>query len=149
MYKRQLLSIVLTVVTLVLTAERRLLSVVIFVVFVAPVLLTVLRLVLTVVTLVLTPERRLLSVIMAEERYMIEPLLIVPANRVPILRLLNEPVPALIFVVFISPVVAVPALIELKVPPAVVNDPIDPLLIVPANRKPTLRLLKNPVVALK
>jgi hypothetical protein len=53
------------------------------------------------------------------------------------------------FVVFIIPVVNIPALIELKAPPAVIKDPIEPLLIVPANREPTFRLLNIPVVALK
>ena len=135
---------VLIVVTLVLTAESKLLSVVKFVVFVAPVLLTVLRLVLIVVTLVLTAERRLLTETMAEERLTIEPLLIVPANNVPTVRLLKEPVPALIFLVFTVPAVTVPALIELKVPPAVVKVPIEPLLIDVANNDPTFKLLKEP-----
>ena len=79
----------------------------------------------------------------------IEPLLIVPANNDPTIRLLKEPVPALRFTVFINPAVTVPALIELNAPPAVVKDPIEPLLIVPANNDPTVRLLNIPVVALK
>ena len=79
----------------------------------------------------------------------IEPLLIVPANNVPTVRLLNVPVPELRFTVFSIPVVTVPALIELNAPAAVNNEPIEPLLIVPANREPTFRLLNIPVVALK
>ena len=74
----------------------------------------------------------------------IEPLLIVPANNDPTFKLLKEPVPALIFLVFTIPPVTVPALIELKVPPAVVKEPIEPLLIVPANNDPTFKLLKEP-----
>ena len=79
----------------------------------------------------------------------IEPLLIVAANNVPTVRLLNVPFPALMFAVFKIPVVTVPVLIELNVPPAVVKEPIDPLLIVAANNVPTVRLLNIPVVALK
>ena len=119
-----------------LTSESKLLSVVIFVVFVAPVLLTVLRLVLIVVTLVLTAKRRLLTETIAEERILRLPLLIVSANNVPTVTLLKEPDPVLIFPVFIVPVVTVPALIELNAPAAVNNDPIEPLLIVPANNAP-------------
>ena len=79
----------------------------------------------------------------------IEPLLIVPANNDPTLRLLKVPTPLLKIVVFSILVVTVPALIELNAPPAVVKDPIEPLLIVPANNDPTVRLLNIPVVALK
>ena len=79
----------------------------------------------------------------------IEPLLIVPANNDPTVRLLNVPVPPLMFAVFNIPAVTVPALIELNAPAAVNNEPIEPLLIVPANREPTFRLLNIPVVALK
>ena len=77
----------------------------------------------------------------------IEPLLIEAANNDPTFKLLKEPVPALIFLVLTIPAVTVPALIELKVPPAVVKEPIEPLLIVPANNDPTFKLLKEPVPA--
>ena len=65
------------------------------------------------------------------------------------MRLLNVPMPLLKFAVFINPAVSVPALIELNAPPAVVKEPIDPLLIVAANNVPTVRLLNVPVPALK
>ena len=79
----------------------------------------------------------------------IEPLLIVPANNDPTLRLLKVPTPLLKIVVFSILVVTVPALIELNSPAAVNNEPIEPLLIDVANNDPTVRLLNVPVVALK
>ena len=65
------------------------------------------------------------------------------------MRLLKVPTPLLKFAVFINPAVSVPALIELNAPAAVNNEPIEPLLIVPANNVPTVRLLNVPVPALK
>ena len=79
----------------------------------------------------------------------IEPLLMEPAKSVPTVKLLNEPVPALRFVVFIEPDATIPALIELNAPAAVNSEPIEPLLIEPANRVPIVKELAVPTATLK
>lgn len=63
----------------------------------------------------------------------------------PTVRELTVIEPALRDVIFAIPAVAIQALIELNAPPAVVRDPIEPLLIEAANSVPTVKLLKEPV----
>ena len=127
--------------TLLLTVFRLVLIVVAFVLTALTRLLTVLRFVLIDVAFVLTAFSRLLIVVMfvvfvkpelliltiADESATKLPLLIVPANKVPIVKLLAVPT----FVVN-KLIPTVPALIELKAPAAVNIFPIEPLLIVPA-----------------
>ena len=75
--------------------------------------------------------------------------LIVLVNVFPIVKELATIDPVLRDIIFAIPIVPVPALIELNAPPAVVKEPIDPLLMDAANNEPTVKLLNVPVPALR
>ena len=69
------------------------------------------------------------------------PLLIVAAYRIPTVKLLATPAPVLNKDVFNPLITAVPALIELNVPASVKREPIEPLLMDPAKRRPIVNVL--------
>ena len=120
------------------------LTVVILVVFETPALLTVVRLLLTVVIFVALLTPALLTATKAEESDTSVPLLIVAAYSIPTVKLLAVPAPVLNNAVVSPLIAAVPALIELNVPASVKSDPIEPLLIDPAKRRPIVNVLVKP-----
>ena len=133
------------------TARRKLvvlLTVVILVVFETTELLTVVRLLLTVVIFpeLVTPV--LLTETKAEESEISDPLLIVAAYSIPTVKLLAVPAPVLNNAVFSILNPAVPTLIELNVPASVKSEPIEPLLIDPARRRPIVNVLTKPKAVL-
>ena len=71
------------------------------------------------------------------------------AKMLPIVKLLAVPAAVLKRRAFRILILAVPALIELKAPAAVKTEPIEALLIVPANKVPTVNVLTVPEAVLK
>jgi hypothetical protein len=71
------------------------------------------------------------------------------AKILPIVKLLAVPAAVLKRRAFRISILAVPALIELKAPAAVKTEPIEALLIVPANKVPTVKVLTVPEAVLK
>ena len=67
----------------------------------------------------------------------------------PIVKLLAVPAAVLKRRAFRISILAVPALIELKAPAAVKTEPIEALLIVPANKVPIVKVLAEPEAVLK
>ena len=136
--------LLLTVVIFVALVTPALLTVVIFVALVTPALLTVVRLLLTLVIFAEFVIPVLLTETKAEESDTSVPLLIVAAYSIPTVKLLAVPAPVLSTAAFSTLISAVPALIELNVPAFVKSEPIEPLLIDPARRRPIVNVLTKP-----
>ena len=86
----------------------------------------------------------LLTVIKAEESEISVPLLIVAAYSIPTVKLLAVPAPVLNNAVFSTLTPAVPAVTRLNEPESVTSEPIEPLLIDPARRRPIVNVLTKP-----
>ena len=125
-----------------------LLSVVIFVVFATPALLTVIVLLLTIVIFVVFATPVLLTETKADESEISDPLLIVAAYNIPTVKLLAVPAPVLNNAVFSTLTPAVPAVTKLNEPESVTSEPIEPLLIDPARRRPIVNVLTKPKAVL-
>ena len=121
-----------------------LLTVVIFVVFATPALLAVIILLLIVVIFVVFVTPVLLTETNAEESETIDPLLIVAAYSIPTVKLLAVPAPVLNNAVFSTLTSAVSAVTRLNEPESVTSEPIEPLLIDPARRRPIVNVLTKP-----
>ena len=89
----------------------------------------------------LTLSKVLKILTIADDKEVIVPLLIEPAKSVPTVKLLAEPNPVLIVLVFNAVPVIIFVFIELKSPFAIAKEPIEPLLIDPAKREPTFNVL--------
>ena len=131
------MTVLLTVVIFVVFVVTALLTVVIFVAFVTPELLTV-----VIFAEFATPV--LLTETKADESEISDPLLIVAAYSIPTVKLLAVPAPVLNNAVFSTLIPAVPAVTRLNEPESVTSEPIEPLLIDPARRRPIVNVLTKP-----